>query len=280
MRKPKVFSQRFKKKYRIGRMHIRSILLTLFCVVFILSAVMIVSHWRQTAREKQELKELAALTTDQPPLPSIFPDPTPPIPTTSIPTQQEPAILEQYQELYEQNMDMVGWIKIDGTVIDYPVMYSADNFYLNNDFDKNSSKSGVPYIDKRCTIEPFSTNTIIYGHHMRNGTMFAGLEQYRDEDYFKEHPIIQFDTLYKQQQFEIIAVFESQIFKKRDTVFKHYNFLNAEDESDFNQYIANIKALSLYETGKTATYGDELLTLTTCAYHTENGQFVVVARKK
>lgn len=280
MYESKMFSllQRFKKRHRIGRRHIRPILLVFFCAALILSAVMLVSHYGQIAREEQRLKELAALTTEQ--LLSSSVAPTPSAPTASIPAHQEPVILEKYQELYEQNQDIMGWIKIDGTVIDYPVMYTANDFYLDHDFDKASSKSGVPYIDKRCSVKPLGTNTIIYGHHMRNGTMFASLEQYKDEEYYKEHPTIQFDTLYEQQEFEIIAVFESQIYQKRDTVFKHYNFLNAGSESEFNEYMGNIKALALYDTGRSATYGDQLLTLSTCAYHTKNGQFVVVARKK
>ena len=109
--------------------------------------------------------------------------------------------------------------------------------------------------------------------------MFAALENYKDEDYYKAYPIIRFDTLYKEQEYEIMAVFESQVYRQNDTAFKYYNFLNAGSKADFNEYLARIKALSLYNTGVTAAYGDELLTLVTCDYHTENGQFVVVARK-
>ena len=113
---------------------------------------------------------------------------------------------------------------------------------------------------------------------MKNGTMFAGLENYKDKNYYKEHSAIRFNTIYSQQEYEIIAVFESQTYRKSDTVFKHYNFLNAASEADFDEYIANIKALALYDTGVTVSYGDMLLTLITCAYHTENGPFAVVAR--
>ena len=188
-------------------------------------------------------------------------------------------MLEQYRALYKQNSDMAGWVRIDGTTIDYPVMHTGDDFYLSHGFDKEKSKSGVPFIDKRCSVEPMGTNTIIYGHHMKNGTMFAGLEKYEDEAYYKEHPVIRFDTLYEQHEYEIIAVFESQIYRKSDSIFQHYNFLNAESKDEFDEYIKGIKALALYNTGITASYGDALLTLVTCTYHTQNGQFVVVARK-
>ena len=153
-------------------------------------------------------------------------------------------MLEQYRNLYEQNTDMIGWIRIDDTKIDYPVMYTADDFYLSHGFDKKGSKSGVPFIAERCAVAPFGMNTIIYGHHMRIGTMFR-----------------------------------SQIYLESDRMFKHYDFLGTDDATVFDKYIANIKAISLYDTGVIASFGDELLTLITCAYHTENGQFVLVAKK-
>jgi sortase B len=255
--------------------HLRFILVIVFAAVFAFSATMLILYYAQVVKEKTALKQLAAIAGNNMELPEPIFGRTP---ATAL-TPETPVILEQYWALHEQNADMVGWIKIDGTEIDYPVMHTADVFYLSHGFDKKESRSGVPFIDKRCTIEPFGTNTIIYGHHMKNGTMFAALENYKDEDYYKDHPAIRFDTLYEHQEYEIIAVFESQIYRKSETVFKHYNFLNAGGQTDFDEYIANIKALSLYDTGVTASCGDELLTLVTCAYHTENGQFVVVARK-
>ena len=262
---------------RLGRLvkpHLRFVLLIAFAAVFAFSATMLILEYAQGAKEENALNQLVAIADNS----MEFPAPTVgSMPAAIVP--DAPVILEQYQALHEQNADMAGWISIDGTAIDYPIMYTADDFYLSHGFDKEESKSGVPFIDKRCTVEPFGTNTIIYGHHMKNGTMFAGLESYKDEGYYKENPTIRFDTLYEQQEYEIIAVFESQIYRKSDTVFKHYNFLNADSEADFDAYIANIKALALYDTGVTASYDDELLTLVTCAYHTENGQFVVAARK-
>jgi sortase B len=257
------------------KQRLRFILLIALAAVFVFSVTMLILYYAQGAKEGNALKQLAAIADKSTELPAPTSGSTP----VATQTTETPVILEQYRALHEQNADMVGWIKIDGTVIDYPVMYTFDDFYLSHGFDKEESKSGVPFIDKRCTVEPFGTNTIIYGHHMKNGTMFAGLENYKDADYYKEHPAICFDTLYTHQEYEIIAVFESQIYKKSDTVFKHYNFLNAEGQTDFDECIANVKALSLYDTGVTASYGDELLTLVTCAYHTENGQFVVVAKK-
>ena len=251
--------------------------LILLAAVFIVSAAMLARHYIQAASDRKELADLATLAAK----PKDTPSPSPASHATPSPTPSAPVILPQYQELHEQNPDMAGWIKIDGTPIDYPVMYSpADGeFYLNHGFDKVESKSGVPFIDPRCKVNPFGTNTIIYGHHMKNGTMFAGLMEYEDEDFYEAHPTIRFDALYAEQEYEIIAVFRSKIYYQSDTVFKHYNFLNTESEADFDEYIENIMGLALYDTGVTASYGDKLLTLVTCAYHTEHGQFIVVAKK-
>ena len=263
----------------LGKLHpprLCFVLLACLIVVFVFSVTMLILDYTQGTEEEDELKELAAVVSVGPeipsPVPINMPDPSQ--------TLEAPVILAQYREQYKQNADMAGWIKIDGTVIDYPVMYTGNDFYLSHGFDKTESKSGVPFIDKRCAVEPFGTNTIIYGHHMKNGTMFASLDNYRDKSYYKEHPIIQFDTLYERQEYEIIAVFESQTYRKSDTVFKHYNFLNAGSQTDFDEFITNIKTLALYDTGVTASYGDKLLTLVTCAYHTQNGQFVVIAKTR
>ncbi len=198
----------------------------------------------QRIKEENAFKKLAVIVaSDTKPTPRFDKDDS----SVAMQTPNEPAVLAQYRELHQLNTDMAGWIKIDGSRIDYPVMYTPEdgNFYLTHGFDKEAARSGVPIIDARCTVNPFGTNKIIYGHHMKNGTMFAGLDGYKDEDYYKENPTIRFDTIYTQQEYEIIAVFENQIYNKKDTDFKHYNFLNAESKADFDEYIANIKALSL-----------------------------------
>lgn len=243
--------------------------------VFISSASVLGWQHVRSLREENALKQLVQ-TKQSPPCSDSAPIDT--APQTSV-EAAAPVILAQYDELSRQNADMIGWIKIEGTKIDYPVMYTGDNFYLSHGFDQANSKSGLPFIDKRCAVEPFGTNTIIYGHNMKNDSMFSGLLKYKNSDYYAEHPIIHFDTLYEAQKYEIVAAFESEVYQKSDTVFKHYNFLNADNQAAFDEYIAGIKALSLYDTGIHPEYGDELITLMTCSYHTENGRFVVVARK-
>lgn len=190
-------------------------------------------------------------------------------------------MLAQYRALYECNTDLAGWIYIDGTSIDYPVMYTPDDgeFYLTRGFDREKSKSGAPFIDARCLLDPPSTNIIIYGHHMNNGTMFTDLDLYRDETFFKEHPTIRFDTLYKSQEHEIIAVFRSRVYGEDESGYRYYDFINAVNEEKYDEYIHHIKKMALYNTGVSASYGDQLLTLITCAYHSQDGRLVVVAKK-
>ena len=125
-----------------------------------------------------------------------------------------------------------------------------------------------------------SSNLLIYGHNNKNGNMFQELLKYEDESYYKEHPIIQFTTVDEDSTYEIIAVFKSRVYYKNEqNVFRYYFFINAENEEEYNYYVEESKKASLYDTGKTAEYGDQLLTLSTCEYSQEDGRFVIVARK-
>jgi len=187
----------------------------------------------------------------------------------------------KYQTLYDENPDYIGWISIDDTEIDYPVMHiSGDNqFYINHNFDKEKERHGSLFLDKSCDVLLPSTNYMIYGHNMKDGTMFHDLRYYKEKSYYEKHKIIHFDTIYEDADYEIIAVFLSEVYNKDENVFKYYQFIQADNENEFNDYIKNIKALSLYKIDVTAEYGDQLLTLSTCDYSNENGRMVVVAKK-
>lgn len=197
------------------------------------------------------------------------------------PVRTEEGILTKYRDLYELNKDMVGWISIEDTKIDYPVMQTIydEEYYLYRDFYGKDNKEGVPFMDDRCIPRLPNTNLIIYGHNMKNGDMFADLLKYQDKDYYEKHKYIRFDTVYEEGLYEIIAVFRTRVAYKDENTFRFYNFLQADSEEDFYDYISNIRALSLYETESGASVSDYLLTLTTCEYTVEDGRFVVVARK-
>lgn len=187
-----------------------------------------------------------------------------------------------YGALFAQNDDMAAWLVVDGTVINYPVMQTMEdeNYYLERDFEGNTDKSGCLILDTDSSLyEPETTNLIIHGHNMKAGTMFGGLSSYESEDYCQDHKQITLYTKGEERQYEVIAAFYSQVYYVTDQVFKYYNFFQADTEEEFHYFYDNIKELSLYDTGVTAELGDKFLTLSTCAYHVEDGRFVVVAKE-
>ncbi len=198
-------------------------------------------------------------------------------------TQEEDielTVLEEYQTLYNKNKKMVGWIKIEDTEIDYPVMQTVNNeYYMDHNFNQEYDRNGSLFLDKDCDIVHRNTNLIIYGHHMKSGKMFGGLNKYSSQEYCKEHPNIQFDTIYERGTYEVMYVFRSRIYNEDEVVFKYYQFLDAASAQEFNSNMQEMAALSLYDTGVTASYGDQLLTLSTCDYSEEDGRFVVVAKR-
>ena len=183
---------------------------------------------------------------------------------------------EKYGVLYEQNNDFVGWIQIDGTNINYPVMQTPDNpdYYLKHSFENTWSDYGVPYLDEACVIGQ-SNNLVIYGHHMSNGSMFCDLELYSDPAFCMEHPVIRFDTLSSFGEYEVIAVFR---YNTNQETFLYDREVNM-DETRFSWFMEQVHARELFSTGKDASFGDQMLTLSTCEYTYKNGRLVVVARK-
>lgn len=202
--------------------------------------------------------------------------------TELLPEEQppaEPQMLDKFKALYEQNDELIGWLSIEGTSIDFPVMQCEDDeYYLKHDFYKKEDKHGVPYVRARADVDTPGTNFIIYGHNMFDGSMFAALEGYQNEAFYREHPLISFDTLYEERTYEILAVFLSKVYMEEENVFKYYQFYQANTEGEFCYFYENIMDLALYDTGVRAEVGDTFLTLSTCAYHTENGRLAVVAK--
>lgn len=187
----------------------------------------------------------------------------------------------ELEKLHAENPDIIGWLEIENTNINYPVLQADNNeYYLAHNYKKEYSKSGSLFLDKDFDFDRPSTNYLIYGHRNIQGLMFEDLINYKKEDYYKQHPIIKFTTLTEDCEYEIIAVFLSKVYYKSDkNVFRYYFFVNAENEKEYNEYIENCKNVSIYDTGKTAEYGDQLLTLSTCEYSQKDGRLAVVARK-
>lgn len=197
--------------------------------------------------------------------------------------EPEPEIIKvenPYKEQFLENSDMIAWIKIPDTEVDFPVMWTPEdeNYYLYRGFDKEYSRVGLPLMDTDSQMYPSSTNLIVHGHNIKN-YMFWYILQYKSEDYYKEHPYIYLYGKDCEHIYEIMAVFRSKVYYTTDTCFKYYKFFNAETEEEFKDYYDNVMDMALYETGVTAEFGDKFLTLSTCSSHTENGRFVVVAKE-
>lgn len=271
-------------------------------LVIVVCAVMIGYKLITDAQDKQEYDRIQSLmasaSADQtrPTVPDRATSPTDPSGEVTKPSgvietdpddpdepvePTEPQMLPHLQVIYEINQDMVGWIEIPGTDISYPVVQTPDrpNFYLRKDFtEKEYATCGTIYVREACDVWEPSDNLTIYGHNMSNGTMFADLHGYEDKAFWESHKEVWFDTLYEYHTYEIFAVFISSA-KLDEGAFPYHLFDDAADQEEFDEFVANCKELSLYDTGITPEYGDKLITLSTCDKSIEEGRFVVVARR-
>lgn len=195
-------------------------------------------------------------------------------------TIETPDILPEYALVHQKNQRLIGWVKIDDTVVDYPVMQTVNNeYYLDHNFNQEEDRNGCIFMDYQCDVVRGCDNIILYGHHMKSGKMFGTLNKYSKKSYYEEHPVVQFDTIYEKGTYQVMYVFRSKVYSEEDVTFKYYQFINAASEKEFNSAMNEMAALSLYDTGVTAVYGDKLLTLSTCDYQEKKGRFVVVAKK-
>lgn len=190
--------------------------------------------------------------------------------------------MEKLEELQKENSDIIGWLQIENSNINYPVLQGQDNsYYMTHNYKKEYSKEGSLFLDKDYDWSIPSTNLLIYGHNNRgSNAMFTSLINYKDEDYYKTHKTIRLTTNQEDAEYEIISVFLSRVYYKSETdVFRYYYFINAENEQEFNEYVQKSKEANLYDIEATAEYGDQLLTLSTCEFSQEDGRLAIVARK-
>ncbi len=263
-----------------------------FAVVFLSSAIYIGNYLVQSHRSnsayddlanrlesiRNEISKPSSGVTDPSGTASVPPassggmtDPSQPFEPT------EPVILPEYLPFYELNNDMVGWITVPDTKINYPVMQTPmhKDYYLKRNFDKMSSDWGAIYAREVCDINRPSDNVTLYGHHMKDGSMFAGLDKYKKESFWKDHQTFSFDTLYEHHTYRIWAVFKTS--GNYGEGFAYHQFSEAESQEEFDQYVSTIQSMAFYDTGITPEYGDKLLCLSTCEYTLNNGRFVVMA---
>lgn len=244
----------------------RKIIFVICLIVFVGSAGMLLNYFLTGMREQSSLEDLAKLKAERDDLKT-----------------DKGTVIGKYVDLYEANSDIIGWIQVEDTKIDYPIMWTPDDgeYYLHRNFQKEQASSGVPFMDAASDIFVPTSNFLLYGHNMKNGTMFHDLLKYKDKDFYQAHKTFRFDTIYKggQGTYEVIAAGYSKIYPEDSNAFKYYQYAGITSESDFNEYVKGIKSLSQYNTDVTAEYGDQLVTLSTCAYHEKNGRFFVVGKR-
>ena len=263
-------------------------LLVLFLVAtFLISGTFVARYIIDALTQKNKYDELAAQVIQsradalQETAPAVVsPDQTPDetVPDATVPeVPAAPVILPEYVAPYEENSDLVGWMVIDGTTINYPVMQTPEhaNYYLNRNFQKEKNAHGCLYVDESCDVFLPSDNLTIYGHHMKDGSMFTGLKKFRNPEFWEKYHTIDFDTLYERHSYTIFAVFTTTASKGQG--FSYHRFKDATDEAEFDEFVSTCKSLSLYDTGITPKYGDKLISLSTCEYSQADGRLVVVA---
>ena len=257
-----------------------TIVIVLLLIVFCFSAFQVVNYILESKQQGEQFDDLSQLkqeiqntaqNTVEPELPEEQEQETAPTGET------EPQMLPEYAALYEMNPDLVGWISIPGTRVDYPVMQTPDsvNFYLKRNFNKDYSEHGCIYIREECDILEPSDNITIYGHNMLDGSMFAALHDYIKKDAWEKNPLILFDNLYEYHTYQIFAVFKTTASIGKG--FDYHQLIDASSEEEFNQHIATCKELAFYDTGITPVYGDKIICLSTCEYTLVNGRLVVAA---
>lgn len=266
-------------------------LISVLILIILACAGLISAKLITDARNKDQYTELQEMKGDVV-RPSMDLTPTQPSetePAESLPEQTDPTtptvapniddtVLFEYQALYEINRDMVGWIQIDGTAIDYPVVQTPNNpnFYLRLNFYKEKATCGTIYAREACNVNLPSDNVTLYGHNMRNGTMFADLHKYEKKSFWEDHRYVNFDTLHEYRTYEIFAIFKTTADLTKG--FSYHIYDTFATEKAFNEYVTTCQNLSLYDTGVTPVFGDKLLTLSTCDKSISDGRLVVVCR--
>lgn len=256
-----------------------TILIVLLVIVFCFSAFQVVNYVIESKEQGEKFDDLSQLRQE---LQQAAQETEPEIPEQveqeTQPTEETgPRMLPEYAALYEMNDDLVGWISIPGTRVDYPVMQTPDHtdYYLKRNFNQDHSEHGCIYIREACDIMEPSDNITIYGHNMLDGSMFAALHDYIDQETWEKNPLILFDNLYEYHTYEIFAVFKTTASMGKG--FSYHQMVDAESEEAFNDFIATCKDLSFYDTGITPVYGEKVICLSTCEYTLTNGRLVVAA---
>ncbi len=259
----------FPNKYdAIGEIIRKSVFLTAL-IALIVSASIVLNFFFGIQQNKNLYNSLETLKTEKPSADIEYPD----------------GYLEQFGLLYQENSDIVGWIEIENTQINYPVVKTSDNdFYLTHNFYKKKERHGTPFMDYRNSFDQLNFNTVLHGHNMKSDNqMFSDLENYYKGNgaitYYRKHPLISFDTVYEEMDWKIFAVFTCSVNSNDDSYFDYYNVLNLTTNEMFEEFISGVRARSIFNIPVDVKPTDNILTLSTCYYEYEDQRLVVMARK-
>ncbi len=242
---------------------IRKVIFDVAIVVFIGSCIYLVNYYGQSAHNANFYDGVADM-----------------LGSGEVDENYPRAYLTKFASLWEMNDDIIGWLTIDGTKINYPVVQSEDNdYYLHKDFSKEDNRYGIPFADCRVDISLPSTNIPIYSHNMNDGQMFGELMNYESLDYYKQHPIIQFDSLYEEGKYKIVGMFIASTLPEHAPNFEYHNFIQAESDQELMDFAQEVLSRSLIVTGVDIQPGDHLVTLSTCTYDFKEARFAIVARR-
>ena len=244
-------------------------------IIFVCSLTMLAKELWKGYQEEKDFDEIRQIIHEQ--------EPTTPS-SDALPEngqQQKFDKMMQYAKLAEINNEFIGWIKIDNTNLDYPVMHTPNDeeYYLHRNFNKEYSLSGTPFLSAKNTLEYDSEQIIVYGHNMRNGSMFGNLQLYKDESFYKDNSTIYFDTLNEEDTYEIFTVFEIDV-EVGNGHFPFYEYVNFDNQASLDNFLNEVRLLEFYDTGVLPEYGDSILSLITCEEYSGSNRLVVMAVKK
>lgn len=270
------------------RKKIRIVVFVLALLVFLVCIGMMVYYFINRYKDKEEINELKGLITTEEQTPTTK-NTEPKTPTSTVIDDSLDYYLidgvvvqKKYKDVYLKNHDFVGWVSSENTQLDDPVVYTPNDtgYYLRKDFNGKYNISGTVFVGGDTDLVRPSENTILYGHKMSDGSKFGSILNYSDEDYYREHKYIQFDSLTRNGTYEVIASFKTVAHTEDEnyTGFDVYKGINMSEER-FNDYIKQCMSMNSYDTTHDLVqYNQKLLTLSTCSYHSQNGRFVVIAR--
>ena len=261
---------------------IRKFLAIVFLLIFIISITYIIAYFYTTYKNETNFKELQSImNTVRVVENKNIASENEPQNVNSYEVNQEKnnnAKIENFKELKKLYSNIVAWIEIENTTINYPIMQSNDNdYYLYRNYKNEYSRYGSIFLDYKYDFSKDSQNFLIYGHNNNDEMMFNELLKYQEKEYFEAHPSINLITENDITNYKIVSVFKSQVYSQDATnVFRYYNYVDLSNEDTFTNYITNVKKASIYDIDIEPKLGDDIITLSTCEYSKPNGRFVIV----